>query len=317
MDAVIVSDMGVFNQICRLWPGVNINISTQANTNNSEAVNFWAKLGAKRVNIAREVSFKNLKNIIGKAESEIEVFTHGALCISYSGRCMLSKYMSGRDANQGKCAHSCRWKYYLMEEERPNLFFPIMQDHNGTYIYNSRDLCLLPKLKEVVKTGVDSLKIEGRMKTENYVGQVTWVYRKALDYIRENKFGPEKIRYLMDELDKASHRNFTLGFMFAKDRKELEDNDNVGYIKKYSFIGVYQGYSKQWQGPVIRVKNQFRRKQIIDIVQPHQQPIEFQADKIIDKKTGQFTDVANPNDVVVLPEIGKIDKYSLLRVKMV
>ncbi|MFO7928108.1 MAG: peptidase U32 family protein, partial [Candidatus Humimicrobiaceae bacterium] len=144
VDAVIIADLGIFSIIQEHWPGVKINISTQVNTTNSRAVNFWEKLGASRVNMAREVKFEDLKEIKEKTGIEIEVFAHGALCISYSGRCMLSKYMVGRDANRGKCAHSCRWKYYLMEEERPNLFFQVEQNKKGTYIYNSRDLCLLP-----------------------------------------------------------------------------------------------------------------------------------------------------------------------------
>ncbi|MDD3776390.1 MAG: U32 family peptidase [Actinomycetota bacterium] len=316
-DALIVADTGVFALVRKLWPEALIHISTQANTSNSMAVNFWARLGAKRINMAREVTFNDLKEIKGKAQIEIEVFAHGALCISYSGRCMLSKYMSGRDANQGKCAHSCRWKYYLMEEERPNLFFPVISDHSGTYIYNSRDLCLLSRLKDLVNLKIDSLKIEGRMKTENYVGQVTWVYRKALDYIKDSKLDQEKIEYLIQQLDKASHRNFTLGFMFLKERQELEDNDNVGYIKKYSFAGVYKDYSAHFNGPVISVKNQFKLGQILDIVQPFKDPVEVKVNRIINDKAGQEIDCANPNDEIVLPGIGNIDKYSLLRVKLV
>jgi putative protease len=237
-DGIIISDFGVIELVKKIMPKTRIHISTQANITNNLSINFWEKSGAARVNLAREIRYRDLLDIIRKTNIEIEIFVHGALCISYSGRCMLSKYMTGRDANKGKCAHSCRWKYYLMEEERPNLLFPVEQDKKGTYIYNSRDLCLLTNLELIVSTGVNSIKIEGRMKTENYVSLTTWVYRKALEYIRQNKFNIEKKSYLMGELDKTSHRNFTSGFMFLKNSAELEENNNVGYIKKYRFVGV-------------------------------------------------------------------------------
>ena len=164
-DSLIISDMGVIYLVKRYLPDINIHISTQANITNQLAVKAAEEMGASRVNISRELSYNSIKGIVKNSNIEIEVFVHGALCISYSGRCMLSRYMTGRDANKGECAHSCRWKYYLMEEERSNLFFPIEQDKKGTYIYNSRDLCLLQMLDRIVDAGVQSIKIEGRMKT--------------------------------------------------------------------------------------------------------------------------------------------------------
>ncbi len=316
LDAVIVSDMGVFSLIRKIWPQVPIHISTQANTNNSAAVNQWARLGAQRVNLAREVPFKNLQKIMAQSQTEIEVFIHGAMCISYSGRCMLSKYMSGRDANRGRCAHSCRWKYYLMEQERSNLFFPVCPDKKGTYIYNSRDLCLLSKLDLLAASGVHSFKIEGRMKTENYVSLVTWVYRRALDYIKEGEFHRNNIQKLVSELDKCSHRNFTLGFMFAKSRHELEDNDNVGYINRYRFVATFIRYSKKHRGPVLRVKNQFRAGEQVDILQPRKDPLLFTMGKILDTAGHNMT-CANPNDTVIIPGLGRISKYSIFRIKAV
>ena len=271
-DGIIISDFGVTELVKKIMPKTRIHISTQANITNNLSINFWEKTGAARVNLAREIRYKDLLDIIRKTNIEIEIFIHGALCISYSGRCMLSKYMTGRDANKGKCAHSCRWKYYLIEEERPNSFFPVEQDKKGTYIYNSRDLCLLTNLDLIASTGVNSIKIEGRMKTENYVSLTTWVYRKALEYIRQNKFNREKKSYLMGELDKTSHRNFTSGFMFLKNSAELEENNNVGYIKKYRFVGVYEKFSKKYYGPVIKVKNQFKVGEELDILQPYKSP---------------------------------------------
>ncbi|MCL5070731.1 MAG: U32 family peptidase [Actinobacteria bacterium] len=319
-DAFIISDPSVMQLLKQIIPAARIHISTQTSTSNSIAVNFWASQGASRINLAREVNYSDLCNIIankGPAKTEIEVFVHGALCISYSGRCMLSKYMTGRDANKGQCSHSCRWQYFLMEEKRQNMFFPIDQDKRGTYIYNSRDLCLLPKLDLIVAAGVDSLKIEGRMKTESYVSLTTWVYRKALQYIEEGKFTGQKISYLMKELDKATHRNFTLGFMFldSNKRSELTENDNVGYIKNYRFVGVYEGHSKKYNGLVIKVKNQFKAGETLDILQPNENPKKFMIKRMLLANTEEEIEVANPNDLVIINDIGEVNQYSIFRIK--
>jgi len=315
IDGIIVSDFGALKLIREVLPEKRIHISTQANVINHQAVNFFEKMGVKRVNLAREVSFSDLKSIVKKTNIEIEVFVHGALCISYSGRCMLSKYMTGRDANRGECTHSCRWKYYLMEEERPNLFFPVDQDKQGTYIYNSRDLCLLSKLKELVDIGVDAIKIEGRMKTENYVSLTTWVYRKALDYIKQGKYTKKEISYLTGELNKCSHRNFTEGFMFLKDRSELEDNDNVGYIKKYRFVGIYYNYSEKYNGPVMSVKNQFKVGEVLDILQPYRNPEKFKIKRMLSGLDKIEIGCANPNDFVIICDLGRVSPYSIFRIK--
>jgi len=315
LDGIIVADLGAMELLKEILPEIKIHISTQTNINNHLGVDFFKRLGANRVNLAREVNFSDLKKIIEKKKIEIEIFIHGALCISYSGRCMLSKYMTGRDANRGKCTHSCRWKYYLMEQERPNLFFPVEQDRNGTYIYNSRDLCLLPKLNLLSNMGIDAFKIEGRMKTENYVSLTTWVYRRALDHIRDDKFTEKEKKYLAGEMDKCSHRNFTTGFMFFKKKSELEDNDNVGYIKKYRFVGTYKNYSEKYDGPAINVKNQFKKGEIIDILQPHKNPRKAVIKRIISDNNYSKVDCANPNDVVILGNIGKVDQFSIFRIK--
>jgi U32 family peptidase len=321
-DAFIISDPVVLQLLKQKIPAARarIHISTQISTSNSIAVDFWASQGVSRINLAREVTYSDLCNIIANKNpvtTEIEVFVHGALCISYSGRCMLSKYMSGRDANKGKCSHSCRWQYFLMEEKRQNMFFPIDQDKKGTYIYNSRDLCLLPKLDLIVDAGVDSLKIEGRMKTESYVSLTTWIYRKALQYIKEGKFTRQKISYLVKELDKATHRNFTQGFMFNDNNsdRELTENDNVGYIRNYRFVGVYKDYSKKHNGPIIRVKNQFKSGETIDVLQPKENPKKFVVKKMLLANNEEEIGVANPNDLVIIKDIGEVNQYSIFRVK--
>lgn len=232
---------------------------------------------------------------------------------------MLSKYLSGRDANKGECSHTCRWKYYLMEEHRPGMYFPINQDKRGTYIYNSRDLCLLSKLDLIVGSGVSALKIEGRMKTENYVSVTTSVYREALELIREGKFTDKKKKYLLEELDKTNHRNFTTGFMFLENTKknnELIENDNVGYIRKYRFAGAVKGFSSEYNGPVIKAKNQFKIGDVIDISEPEKNPKKIKLSKIIDYNKKIYMDIVNTNDLVIIPDMGMLDDYSLLRVKI-
>lgn len=316
-DGVIASDAAVIKLVKTYFKNPNIHISTQATVTNSIGVNMYKDLGAKRVNIAREIKFSDLKEIIKNTDIEIEVFVHGALCISHSGRCMLSKYMAGRDANKGECAHSCRWKYYLMEEERPNLFFNIVEDNKGTFIYNSRDLCLLSKLDLLIDAGVSALKIEGRMKTESYIAQTVWAYKKALEYIKNNEFDENKKDFLLKELNKCSHRNYTVGFMFLNNYKELEDNEGVGYIKNYRFTGVCSGVSEKYNLPLILVKNQFKTGENIEILQPGKMPVEKKVKEItVIKNNNDFSsDTANPNDIVILKDIGKINPYSILRVK--
>lgn len=321
-DAIIVSDAGALSIIKEIIPGMRAHISTQTSTMNSYAVNFWAAHGACRVNLARELSYESIKSICQDTDIEIEVFVHGALCISYSGRCMLSKYLSGRDANKGQCSHTCRWKYYLMEEKRPNTFYPIEQDKRGTYIYNSRDLCLLEKLDLITFAGVDSIKIEGRMKTESYVSLVTWVYRKALDLIKSQKFHEREKEYLLSQLDKSTHRGFTQGFMFAEDSKGrgLTENDNAGYFKNYRFAGSIEGYDKKNNGPLVRARNQVKKGSLIDILQPGKDPEEFLLQEIIktDKRvesTGETVEVVNTNDLFIIPGIGRLDDYALIKVR--
>ncbi len=317
-DAVIVSDAGVFQLLKKTFPGMRLHISTQVSTSNHEAVNFWGKLGAARVNLARELSIDEVRDICRKSNIETEVFIHGALCISYSGRCMLSKYLSGRDANKGECSHTCRWKYYLMEEKRPNSFFPVDQDKKGTYIYNSRDLCLLEKLDMIVDCGADSLKVEGRMKTENYVGTVTWVYRKALDLIKDRKFTEQKKKSLLKELDKTTHRNFTTGFMFNNKpgSPELAENDNVGYIRKYRFAGSVSGFSKKYNGPIIKARNQVRTGDVLDILQPGKNPVKFKLEKMLGAKSEILLNVCNTNEEMIIWDLGMIDNFSLIKVRI-
>ena len=240
VDALIASDPGVIDLIKSTIPNMEIHLSTQANTTNYRSANFWYKQGVKRVVVAREMSFKEIKEIrenIPK-EMDIEAFMHGAMCISYSGRCLISNYMTGRDANRGSCAQSCRWKYSLVEEKRPGEYFPIYEDERGTFFFNSKDLCMIEYIPELIESGITSLKIEGRMKTAYYVATVVRAYRMAIDaYYKdpENwKFNP----IWLEELKKGSHRHFTTGFYNDKPGDEEQNYASASYVRNYDFIGI-------------------------------------------------------------------------------
>jgi putative protease len=317
-DAVIISDPGLVSLVKKFIPETRIHISTQVSTSNHLAADFWAGTGACRVNLARELCIDDIRKISKNSKIETEVFVHGALCISYSGRCHLSKYLAGRDANKGLCAHTCRWKYYLVEEKRPNMFFPVFQDNRGSYILNSRDLCLVEKLDLIAGAGVSAVKIEGRMKTESYVSTVTWVYRSALDLLKADNFSSHKKEFLSKQLDKTSHRTFTEGFMFYAnmDDKSIMDNDSAGYIQKYKFAGDIKGYDGSFDGPVITAGNQIKAGSTADIIQPFKNPFEYQINKIIDLKSGAETTAANTNDIVVLPGMGKLDEFAIIKIRL-
>lgn len=243
VDGAIISDEGVFRRARTVAPKLPIHISTQASATNSETILFWHDLGVKRIVLAREVGLEEIRAIRKKIprELELEAFGHGAMCISYSGRCLLSNYMAHRDANRGDCAHACRWNYALVEEKRPGEYFPIEEDERGTYILNSKDLMTLPFLDEVVDAGIDSLKIEGRVKTAYYVATVTRAYRLALDAIAAGTFDDKTKSALMDEIKKASYRDFTDGFYHAKPDEDAQSYASSGYIRDYDFIGRVLG----------------------------------------------------------------------------
>ncbi len=241
VDAVLISDPGIFTLAKEVMPDMEIHISTQANNTNYMTYNFWYKMGAKRVVTARELSLAEIKQIRENIpdDMEIESFMHGAMCISYSGRCLLSSYFTGRDANRGACTHPCRWKYHIVEETRPGEYMPVNEDDRGTYIFNSKDLCMIEHIPEMIGAGIDSFKIEGRMKTALYIATVARTYRKALDDYKESE---EKYRSNMDyyksEISKCTYRQFTTGFYFGKTDENTQIYDNNTYIKNYTYIGT-------------------------------------------------------------------------------
>ena len=243
VDAVLVSDPGIFSLAKETMPDMELHISTQANNKNYLTYNFWYKMGAKRVVTARELSLVEIKQIREHIpeDMEIESFMHGAMCISYSGRCLLSSYFTGRDANRGACTHPCRWKYHIVEETRPGEYMPVNEDDRGTYIFNSKDLCMIEHIPEMIDAGIDSFKIEGRMKTALYVATVARTYRKAIDdYVESPELYWSNMEYYKSEIAKCTYRQFTTGFYFGKTDQDSQIYDNNTYIKNCTYIGNVQ-----------------------------------------------------------------------------
>ena len=268
-DAVIISDPGLFEISKEINPDMEIHISTQANNTNYRTFLFWYKLGAKRVVSARELSLEEIKEIRRNIpdDLEIESFVHGAMCISYSGRCLLSSFMAGRDANQGACTHPCRWKYSLMEEKRPGEYFPVTENERGTYIFNSKDLCMIEHIPELLDAGIDSLKIEGRMKTALYVATVARTYRRAIDdFFESPELYRERLELYKEEIGKCTTRDFTTGFYFGKPQADSQIYDSNTYHKNYIYLGTVAGVEDSYA--LIEQKNKFSVGDEIEIMKP-------------------------------------------------
>ena len=269
-DALIISDPGVFTIAKEECPEIQIHISTQANSTNYATYNFWYNLGASRVVAARELSLKEIAEIREHIpeDMEIEACIHGAMCISHSGRCLLSNYFTGRNANMGACTHPCRWKYYVMEESRPGEFLPVEENERGTYIFNSKDLCMIEHVPDLIEAGVDSFKIEGRMKTALYVAAVTRTYRRAIDdYKKSPELFQQNLDYYREEIAKCTYRQFTTGFYYGKTDENSQIYDANTYIKEYTYIGIVQdiderGYHKIYQ------RNKFSVGEEIEVMIP-------------------------------------------------
>ncbi len=313
VDGVIVSDPGVIYLIEENNIDVPLHLSTQASTVNWAGARFWSERGLKRIILARELSRTEIKEIIKKSDVEVEIFIHGAMCISYSGRCLLSSYMTGRDANVGDCAQPCRWKYKLVEEERPGEYFPITQDKHGTYILNSRDLNLLSRLPEVIELGVDSIKIEGRMKSVNYVATVTSVYRAALD-----EFARSPEEYVIrerwqKELNKISHRPYTEGFFDGDPGEEGQNYKSSSYIRPYRFLGIVQGYLPEAELAIVKVKNKFSPGDEVEIFGPGCRVIRQKVEKIYDAEGNEIEAARHPESTVKMEVNEEIGENYIIR----
>ena len=306
VDALIASDPGVIDVIKETIPNMEIHLSTQANTTNYKSANFWYKQGVKRVVIARELSFKEIKEIRDNVpqDLDIEAFMHGAMCISYSGRCLISNYMTGRDANRGSCAQSCRWKYSLMEEKRPGEYFPVYEDDRGTFFFNSKDLCMIEYVPELIESGITSLKIEGRMKTAYYVATVVRAYRMAIDeYYKdpENwKFNP----MWLEELKKGSHRHFTTGFYNEKPGTEEQNYASASYVRNYDFIGIVLEDADENGLVTVEQRNKMVVGDEIEIMGPYTETINTKITEMYNEDGEAIEAAPHPRQIVKmrLPE---------------
>lgn len=315
VDAVIVSDPGVFTIVKKTTPNMEIHISTQASVTNFETMMFWYNLGVKRIVLARELSFKEIENIMEKLpkDLEIEAFVHGAMCMSYSGRCLISNYMTGRDANRGDCAHACRFKYNLVEETRPGEYFPVYEDEGGTFIMNSKDLCMIEHIPELVKSGIKSFKIEGRVKSSYYVSTVLRSYRMAID-----KYYKDPINYVyqdkwLDEIKKASHRDFTTGFYFEKPKNDAQVYSTSSYIRGYDFLGLVLDYDEVSQVATVEQRNRIFLGDELEIFGPGKDTFNSKVEYMENDK-GESIDVAPHAQQIIKMKIqGPISKMDMLR----
>lgn len=315
-DALIISDPGMFTLAKEVCPEIEIHISTQANNTNYLTYDFWYKMGATRVVSARELSLAEIKQIREHIpeEMEIESFIHGAMCISYSGRCLLSNYFTGRDANHGACTHPCRWKYAVVEESRPGEYLPVYENERGTYIFNSKDLCMIEHIPEILDAGIDSLKIEGRMKTALYVATVARTYRKALDDFMESE---EKYRNNMEwykaEIGKCTYRQFTTGFYFGKPDENTQIYDSNTYINEYIYLGIVGEINEKG---LIRIeqRNKFSVGDVIEIMKPNGDNVETKVLAMFNEEGESMESCPHPKQVVYLQLDKQPEVYDILRV---
>ena len=314
-DALINADPGMFTLAKEICPEIDIHISTQANNTNYETYRFWERLGATRVVSARELSIQEIKEIREHISDkmEIETFVHGAMCISYSGRCLLSNYFTGRDANQGACTHPCRWKYAVVEESRPGEYLPVYENERGTYIFNSKDLCMIEHIPDLIDAGIDSLKIEGRMKTALYVATVARTYRKALDDYAES---PEKYEanmpWYLDQISNCTYRQFTTGFFYGKPDETTQIYDSNTYVKEYTYLGIVgERNEKGWYATEQR--NKFSVGELIEVMKPDGRNIEVTVKAIYDEDGQPMESAPHPKQKLYVDLGMELDRYDILR----
>lgn len=316
-DALIISDPGMFTLAKEICPEIEIHISTQANNTNYETYRFWERLGATRVVSARELSIKEIKEIREHISDkmEIETFIHGAMCISYSGRCLLSNYFTGRDANQGACTHPCRWKYAVVEEKRPGEYFPVYENERGTYIFNSKDLCMIEHIPDLIDAGIDSFKIEGRMKTALYVATVARTYRKAIDdYMESPEKYQENMPWYLDQISNCTYRQFTTGFFYGKPDETTQIYDSNTYVKEYTYLGIVGERNEQgcYQ---IEQRNKFSVGEMIEVMKPDGRNVEVTVKAIYDEKGQSMESCPHPQQILYIDLGMELDQYDILRRK--
>lgn len=317
VDALIISDAGVFSIAKEIAPKMEIHISTQANSTNYETYNFWYRMGAKRVVAARELSLAEIKEIREHIDEkmEIECFIHGAMCISHSGRCLLSNYFTGRNANMGACTHPCRWKYYVVEESRPGEYLPVEETERGTYIFNSKDLCMIEHVPEMIEAGIDSFKIEGRMKTALYVAAVARTYRKAIDdYLESEELYRQNLDYYRAEIAKCTYRQFTTGFYFGKTDENSQIYDSNTYVKEYTYIGIVQSENERGLYE-LEQRNKFSVGEEIEAMNPDGTNLFVKVERIEDEDGNEMESAPHPKQKIFIQTDKKLELGWVLRRK--
>ena len=315
VDAVIVSDPGVFSMVQQIVPDMEIHISTQASTTNSDAANFWYNLGAKRIVTARELSFKEIKEISDNSpkDMDIESFIHGAMCMSYSGKCVISNYTTGRDANRGSCAQSCRWKYTLVEEKKPREYEPVVEGVDPEFFFNSKDLCMIEYIPQIFESGITSLKIEGRMKTSYYVATTVRAYRMAIDAYYEDpenwKFNP----MWLEELKKGSHRDYSTGFYFDRPDSNAHNYESASYIRNYDFIGIVRDYEEETGLHIVEQRNKMWVGDDIEIIGPYVETMHSKIEEMYDEDGNPIESAPRAKQIVKLKLDKKLEKDYMLR----
>ena len=316
-DALIISDPGVYMIAKEVCPEIERHISTQANNPNYGTYRFWYEQGAKRVVSARELSLAEIKEIRANIpdDLEIETFIHGAMCISYSGRCLLSNYFTGRDANQGACTHPCRWKYAVVEEKRPGEYLPVYENERGTYIFNSKDLCMIEHIPELMESGIDSFKIEGRMKTALYVATVARTYRRAIDdYKQSPELYREHMAWYQEQISNCTYRQFTTGFFFGKPSDEAQIYDNNTYVKEYTYLGIV-GERNEEGLYRIEQRNKFSVGESIEVMKPDGANITVTVQRIVDEEGNDMESAPHPKQVLYIDLGQPLAMYDILRRK--
>lgn len=314
-DALIISDPGVFAIAKRVLPDMELHVSTQANNTNYGTYLFWHQLGAKRVVSARELSLQEIREIRAHIpeDMQIESFIHGAMCISYSGRCLLSNFLVGRDANQGACTHPCRWKYSVVEETRPGEYMPVYENERGTYIFNSKDLCMIEHIPELVDAGIDSFKIEGRMKTALYVATVARTYRKAIDdYKKDPELYRKNMEWYKEEIGKCTYREFTIGFYFGKPTTDSQIYDSNTYVKNYTYLGTAEEVREDGCCR-IEQKNKFSVGEQIEIMKPDGRNVLVTVKGITDEDGNTMESAPHPKQVLWVDLGSEVSPYDILR----
>ncbi|MEE8382872.1 MAG: U32 family peptidase [Thermodesulfobacteriota bacterium] len=325
VDGLIVSDPGIIAQARQHVPHLPLHLSTQLSTSNWCSAQFWQQQGISRINLARELSLEEIALIKQRAPVKIEIFVHGAMCISHSGRCLLSTYLTQRDPNRGECAHPCRWKYSLMEENRPNRYFPITEDEYGSYVFNSKDLCLIEYLPEIIAAGVDAIKIEGRMKGIHYVASVTRIYRRALDCYGE---APERYQFQaewLEELKKISHRDYTIGFFLGTPSEESFRYDTSNYVRTHELVGVVKevlpstgedASTDSARLVKLQVRNKITQGDKVEFIDKDLNSYHTTVEKMMNEK-GEVLPLAQPGQEIVIRTNSQVGVNDLLRKKKV